>query len=276
MNKKTIAISAFIVVIIIGGICLFKYSQDVKKLEKPATEYVVKPTTISSSEENKTDNYKIILGYPQFTGIKNQDAQTKINADIKKHIFDIISDDRKSSKENCNFSNLGKDAPDWQCEYDITFDSFDTVADKLLSIKMEYYQFTGGAHGGTQFEYLNYNLETGEKINWQDVFKKDSNYLQVISDYSKIQLKKQLLQGQESMSDEKWITEGTKPNPDNYNTNVGFYSESSKAAENRGLSVTFQQYQVAAYAQGPVEIVVPYTELRDVIDANGLLGKLVK
>jgi uncharacterized protein YxeA len=274
--KKIIAIIFFVIIICIGGFFFFKYSKNIKpfiasKLQVGPQN--IKAEDITSSEENTKDNYKITISYPQFSGIKNKEASTKINADVKKYVDNIISKIKSPGQdgavEMCNFSNLPGGAPSWQCEYNIALNSFDTVAEKILSVKMEYYWFTGGAHGGTNVEFLNYNLATGEKIDWKNLFKKDSNYLKVIADYARADLTKQLLQGPDQMSDENWIQTGTDPaNKDNYKNNIGF-------SEN-GLSIIFGQYQVAAYAVGMPEVVVPYSQLKDVIDPAGLLSSVAK
>ncbi len=58
------------------------------------------------------------------------------------------------------------------------------------------------------------------------------------------------------------FTSGAQPTPENYgNWNI----------TPDGLLITFDEYQVAAYAAGPQEVVVPYTELQSVIDPHGPL-----
>jgi hypothetical protein len=54
------------------------------------------------------------------------------------------------------------------------------------------------------------------------------------------------------------------PTPENYrNWNIA----------TDGLMITFDEYQVAAYAAGPQTVVVPYSELQAVIDpASPLTG----
>jgi hypothetical protein len=42
------------------------------------------------------------------------------------------------------------------------------------------------------------------------------------------------------------------------------------------LLITFDEYQVAAYAAGPQTVVVPYSELKGLIDPQGALGNFIQ
>lgn len=271
--KKLLIFVLVVIILLVGGFFAYKYygSSQLKPVaQQKQNSQTLKENAISLKQYSKADNYTISISYPEFSGINNTAVQNKINSDIKNYILNLFDQDKKSAKENCNFSNLPGGAPDWQCEYDLGSDSFDTAGGKILSIKFEYYQFTGGAHGGTEVEFLNYNLATGEKINWQNVFKKDSNYLQLVADYSKADLTKNLLQSKDGqLSDSDWIQTGTDPKTkENYTTNIGF--------TNGGLDVVFGQYQVAPYSTGMPEVVIPYSQLKNVLDPNGLLGNYTR
>lgn len=219
--------------------------------------------TVSSAEDSKEINYKTIIVYPQFSGIE-PGRQNKINNNIKEAVLDVTDKFKEDAKDLCDFSDLGDNAPGWQCEFTASFNNYQIIREKILSVEMEYYRFMGGAHGGTTFAFYNYNLETGEVLAWQDIFKQNSDYLKAISEYSFSNLKAQLLQGEYPLSQEGWIKEGTDANVDNYNTNIGFSVN--------GLKIIFQQYQVAPYAAGPQTVTIPYSELNNYINPSGLLG----
>ncbi len=256
--KKTF----FIIIILIAiGVVVFFISS------------VFAPKTINLSvsnqsykEESKEKNYTVNASYPQFSGAKDSKAEAAINENIKSFAEDSVKNFKTGL--HCNFSDLGPDKPGWVCEFAFGSQNFNVVDQKILSLEVSGYWFTGGAHGGTEYTYLNYNLNTGEKLDWKNVFKKDSDYMKIISDYSKTDLEKQLIAGEDSMTDESWIGRGTEATEENYNTNVGF--------DKNGLIIIFQQYQVAAYAAGPQTVVVPYGALKDVIDPNSLLSKFAK
>lgn len=270
--KKILAIIIFILVLCVGGFFAYKYSKNIGHVLAPSNAkntLELKTEEVSINEENKEANYKITATYPKFSGIKNAEAQDLINETLKKDMQDNV-EIIKNDFTACKFDNLVP-KPEWQCEYNGGMDSFTTVNNKILSVKISNYQFSGGAHGGTNIYFLNFDLSTGKKIKWQDIFKKDSNYIEVLANYAKTDLTKQLLQGPDQMSDEDWVQRGTDQSDElNYTNNIGFLDE------NKGLTIIFGQYQVAAYAVGMPEVIIPYAQLKNILDPAGLLGELAK
>jgi hypothetical protein len=127
----------------------------------------------------------------------------------------------------------------------------------LVSIKFQIMIYIeGAAHPGTHTRTVNYDLEAGSDVTLDQLFRSDSGYLEKIANYCIAQLSTRDI-GFEALSD------GAQPRPENYgNWNI----------TPEGLLVTFDEYQVAAYAAGAQEVVVPYSELKTAIDPNGRLG----
>jgi hypothetical protein len=153
------------------------------------------------------------------------------------------------------------------CELAGSFKDFELVGN-ILSIPMEYYTYTQGAHGISITAFLNYDISTGKEIVIKDIFLEDPNYLQLISDYAKNELMVKLVDGENPMSDASWVKDGIKPVQDNYEGNIGFSQE--------GIVVVYQPYQVAAYAAGPQTVLVPYDAVAGIIDPDGLLKDFPK
>jgi len=95
------------------------------------------------------------------------------------------------------------------------------------------------------------------------LFQPNSGYLKIISAYCVTALTKQL--GDDV--DANWLKEGAAPKAENYD---------SWNITPDGLQITFDAYQVAAYALGPQEIIVPYSALKAVIKPDGALAAFVK
>ena len=98
-----------------------------------------------------------------------------------------------------------------------------------------------------------------------DLFNPKSNYLSVISAYCIKDLKDQSKKNDMLMEDQ--IKEGAAPRADNY---------SAWTITRKGLWITFDPYQVAAYAAGPQHILVPYSVLKDIIKADGPIAIFAK
>ena len=112
------------------------------------------------------------------------------------------------------------------------------------------------AHPNTHSRSVNYDLETGAEVRMDQLFLPGSDYLQRIANYCIAQLKTRNIGFDPSSS-------GAQPLPANYgNWNI--------TAE--GFMITFDAYQVAAYAAGPQVVVIPYAELQGVIDPHGVLS----
>ena len=68
------------------------------------------------------------------------------------------------------------------------------------------------------------------------------------------------------LGDAEWV-EGASPKPDNYRV---------WTLTPRGLAVTFEPYQVGPFAAGAPSVLIPYTEMKDLIRSGGPLASLAK
>jgi Protein of unknown function (DUF3298) len=140
--------------------------------------------------------------------------------------------------------------------YDQTYKILSPPGD-LVSMKyqiMIYIQ--GAAHPGTHMRTVTYDLDAGSDVRMEQLFLPGSNYLERVANYCIGQLGSRNI-GFESFS------KGAQPLRENYgNWNI----------TTDGLLITFDEYQVAAYAAGPQEVNVPYTELQSIIDPRGPLA----
>jgi Protein of unknown function (DUF3298) len=97
-----------------------------------------------------------------------------------------------------------------------------------------------------------------------DLFKPGAKYLQAIATYSIGDLKKQAKE--KSLLDDQ-IQEGAAPKTENYQ---------SWTITRKGLGITFDAYQVGAYAAGPQFVMVPYTTLKDLVNPDGPIAQFAK
>jgi hypothetical protein len=131
----------------------------------------------------------------------------------------------------------------------------------LLSLKfiISYYM-DGAAHPGSTSRTATYDLEAGQFVNLDQLFLPGSDYLGTISAYCIKTLKASAIG---EVIDET----GAQPTADNYrNWNI----------TTDGLLITFDEYQVAAYAAGPQQVTVPYSELALIIDPQGPLAGYIR
>ena len=142
------------------------------------------------------------------------------------------------------------------------------ATDDLISVEFSEDSYSrGAAHGNQLTSVLNYDVKNGKKLVLADLFNPKSNYLSVISAYCTRDLKQQAQKNKETMLSDDTIQSGASARTDNYK---------AWAITRKGLWITFDPYQVAAYAAGPQYVLVPYSALKDIIKADGPLAGLAK
>lgn len=131
----------------------------------------------------------------------------------------------------------------------------------LWSFKFDFSFYSDtAAHPGLYSITLNYDLGHGRELTLGDLFMPNSNYLEVISNYCILQL------SQQPFFDGAFTT-GADPTVENYrNWNI----------TPDGLTITFDEYQVAPYAAGPQQVHIPYGELNSLIDPQGPLAVILR
>ncbi len=200
------------------------------------------PLVVSLKElKEESANMKVDLNIPVLQGMIDDKAQTAINAQFEKDVMDIKTElisqlDRyvQNAKQN-----------------DYPIRSYELVTryqecyqnEKFLSMYLDYYQYTGGAHGMTERRPYNIDLTTGKKLTLKELFQDNYDYKSIIDQ----EVRKQI-----------------SLNPKDYfSGDMGFKG----IAEDRSfyiqegfLVVYFGQYEIAPYSSGIREFKIPFTQ----------------
>lgn len=211
-------------------------------------------------EENKEKRSEISSVYPELTGM-NSPAAAAFNALVKKRVVEM-NDAYRKDLADMNAEDFKSMPAEISLTNDVRYDVMLATND-LISISILDYTFMGGAHGGTSSNPINYDLKNNRELQLADIFEPNSNYLKIISDYAVADLKPRIGE----MSDDEWLSKGAAPEAENYR---------SWNLTKKGLMVTFDQYQVAAYAAGPQSVIVPYSKLQSVLRKDGVVAELAK
>lgn len=210
-------------------------------------------------ENNKKLKYEIDVQYPQLSGSGSPNYEkfnqtvrglvTKKVAGFKTEMAPTADDPPPTELES-----LGSDL---SIAYTIAL-----AKDDLISVVLDVGSYSAGAaHPNSYSETMNFDLRNGKLLKLADLFQPGSKYLQTIAAYCVADLKKQGKQkGEESMLDDDWIERGAGADAENY---------SSWTIGKKGLGITFDPYQVAAYAAGPQHVLVPYSALKEIIKPDG-------
>lgn len=211
-------------------------------------------TAIPAEEDSQSPLYKITTQTPSLTG-SDDPRVINFNNEMSALVAKAVADFKQSPvDENPPPGSMGS-------SYDVRYKLLSAPGD-IFSIKFDVEGYSAGAAHPYHFsQTVNYNLEQGADISLADLFLPNSDYLQAISTYCIAQLKSR------DIGFEGGITQGADPTPDNYRSwNITL----------DGLLITFDEYQVAAYAAGPQQVTIPFSELKPLIDPNGPLGKFTQ
>jgi len=120
---------------------------------------------------------------------------------------------------------------------------------RYLSFMNEQYEFTGGAHGNTIRNYYTYDLKEQHLITSVETFKADS--CAAIIELQKKSLTKAGIDLSELMED-------------------GFKCDSFYVME-KGIIFHYNQYEIASYATGPMDVFVSFNEIQPHLKNTELL-----
>lgn len=214
-------------------------------------------------ENNKNKSYTVEAEFPQIEGDSrfdgfNREARAIVMKDVAAFKTSETSDEGNDAAETPAESTTST--------LDVGYE-FRYATDDLISLEYGEGSYSrGAAHGNSLTTVLNYDVKNGKKLALADLFNPKSNYLKAISDYCLKELKERAKK-EDSMIFEDQLDTGAGPHADNYR---------AVAITKKGLWVTFDPYQVAAYAAGPQYVLVPYSALKDIIKPDGPIGNFAR
>src|SRR5215216_1884419 len=213
-------------------------------------------------ESNKKLMYEIAAQYPQLTGGANPSFE-KFNQAARASVTRKVAEFKKSvqpDEEEEEPRPEGSMGSDLSVGYTVALAQDDLVS---ISFNVGSY-FQGAAHPNSFSEVLNYDLKNGKQLKLSDLFKPGSKFLQVIATYCIADLKKQAKD--KGLLDEE-IEKGAAASAKNYD---------SWTITRRGLGIHFDAYQVGPYAAGPQFVLVPYSNVKDLISTDGPIAQFAK
>ncbi len=207
------------------------------------------PQTLN--ETNQDPPFTINAQVPQLTGSEDPRV-TAFNQRLKDLVIKEVDTWRENFQQVTLISNGSS--------LDETYTLISQIGE-LWSLKLDFRFYSdGAAHPGLYSITLNYDLGKGRELALGDLFLPNSGYLEAIANYCVTELSKQ-------PGFDEPFSDGAKPKPGNYdNWNI----------TPDGLLITFDMYQVAPGASGPIQVLVPYDQLQAVIDPQGLLAGIAK
>lgn len=134
---------------------------------------------------------------------------------------------------------------------DIAFEET-ALAEQTRSVIFTVSEYTGGAHPNSYFQTYTVDASTGQLLTLADVFRDVDAGLLAVSGLAA----QAILSEMGEMADAQWVTEGTAPEPVNFQ---------HWALADNAFRVFFPPYQVGPYAMGPQVVDIPLSDLYDLL-----------
>lgn len=231
------------------------FKKGVKKdIDVKYPQVKIKTKTIRSNDEVFISDLRI----PVIQRLRDAKLQSKLNSDFEKDIMKFNNDTEKIARE------WEKEAKKqgWEIyPYDAATDFKVHYNDNnLLSISVDYYEYTGGAHGNYEKKTKNIDLKTGKKIALKDLFKDGVKYKDVINKEIKTQIQAAAQQMKKEM-ERDGVKYKDKDAP--YKDFKGVSDKQSFYIEEGNIVVYFGLYEIGSYVDGIPEFRVPISQIKD-------------
>lgn len=206
--------------------------------------------SVSINESFKTDievNYDEAKGDKALSEIVNSQIEKSIIASINSsdNVMDLRDALNSFNSEYLKFKEEFPDAaePVWELsiETKVSYQS-----DDIISIAIGTYEYKGGAHGNDQIKFLNLNAKTGHVLETNDFLENNESFVDLAKSY----FIKNLNDEDANLKMEDFFF----GKPFHLPENIGLCDE--------GLILLYNVYEVASYAQGYTEFVIPFNEVK--------------
>ncbi|UFH54040.1 DUF3298 and DUF4163 domain-containing protein [Spirosoma sp. KNUC1025] len=125
------------------------------------------------------------------------------------------------------------------------------VGPKALTVELESYAYTGGAHPNSNLMYCTFDRETGRVLNLTDM---------VTDTISLVGIVEKAFRAQQELSSNTNLEEQGYFLRDGH-----FFLPANVGMSRDGLVFYYNPYEIAAYVVGPIQVTVPYTQLGDIL-----------
>lgn len=187
----------------------------------------------------KNSYYNIDAIYPQFDG-----EFEIINKEIEKTVLEELDKHKIQSEDSYNSESSPEDCwPIFPFDFTVNY-HIDYKTTELLSLYLEFYGYSGGAHGYSFTVPFNYNVTSKKFLKITD-FVKDQKTLAKLIELCKKKLLEQNI------------------NVDEWGQNILASYDDFKifTLTEDQIIIHFAQYQVCCYAAGEPSVIIPLTEL---------------
>jgi len=218
------------------------------------------------------DCASVVVRYPEISGADANSAMGAIARDIMARLVAPVYEDTEPGTlaELADtfigaYKNMQTDFPDYRLGWMLEREaSVEFTCDSLVSIAYTEMSFAGGAHPNSRKRFANYRMSDGSLIDLKDILVE--GYRKQLTRAAEMAFRADRQLDEDDSLEEAgfWFEGGEFDLNDNFGIAAG------------GLVFHFGYYEIAPYAMGPTEIVVPYDKISSLIRTDGLLKGVVR
>lgn len=190
-------------------------------------------------EKSEKDVYQLEADIPILINLDSKEIQEKYNNLFRDNILTFIEYTIEMAKDN-EHSFEGTDFPKREFVGKVNFDLKNS--DKILSIKINYYQYTGGAYGNPYSLSYNIDLTTGKDLELVDFLQKQNMSLKDVEAVIKSEIENQ----------PEIFFQSNDYSFQELAADQFYYLEDDK------IVIYFQPYAIAPYSSGMPEFKIEY------------------
>lgn len=214
---------------------------------KPACNLIVRFTYAAKSSDIKLRDSLNNFLVSAFFGDKyiNMKPEEAIKKYTEKYINDYRNDLEPMYKKDEQEQEEGMNLEGWYSFYRSVEGCVKNYFKHLLVYRIDYNEYTGGAHGIYMATFLNMDLHTLSPVRLDDLFAND--YKEALTDLLWNQL----------MADNK-VTTRQELEDIGYATTGELVPTENFYLTHQGITFYYNVYDIAPYVMGPIEITLPY------------------
>ncbi|TXD82187.1 DUF3298 and DUF4163 domain-containing protein [Subsaximicrobium wynnwilliamsii] len=248
---------------------MFNVLQSIPKTVKKLALLVLLPAMILSCAEEVKVNFEeaqiktteaanINFNYPKATGTKT--VAERINQSIENYVANQtnmandtlrnVTIDEAVKQFNFEYKRFKSDFPEAAQQWEAFVDGEVTYkSPELICIYINSYLDTGGAHGNTVVRFLNFDAQTGELLEKEALINDRAAFLKIVQQHFQSE---------------------TKPQDQGETTEDFFFGKDFQLPESigfndEGVVILYNTYEIASYAQGITEFLIPYAEVNSLL-----------
>jgi hypothetical protein len=180
-----------------------------------------------------------------------------VNYALKEEVVSLLAFEEEQQPEDIpeavssfrnGFEKLQIEFPDETVPWEADIEALVTFENKeLLSISLNSYIFTGGAHGYGATRFLNFKKKSGQEVDNSELFKNQKIFVEFAEDQFRIQHN---IPPDQPINSTGFMFERNE-----------FYLPENIGFTENGLKLLYNPYEVASYADGTIELLLPYREI---------------